>query len=86
MDPSGHFADSAQSGDPLTAHAHEAEQTSNDTPAQTLKPAEPADEPQQGIPTLQLVLFIGGTVLCVGGLIVMYAMKKRREYDDDEDE
>ena len=52
----------------------------------TPKPAEPADEPQQGIPTLQLVLFIGGTVLCVGGLIVMYAMKKRREYDDDEDE
>lgn len=86
VDPSGHFADSAQSGDPLTAHAHEAEQPSDDTTAQTPKPAEPADESQQGIPTLQLVLFIGGTVLCVGGLIIMYAMKKHREYDDDADE
>lgn len=86
VDPSGHFADSAQSSDPPTVHEHEAEQTSNDTPAQTPKPAEPADESQQGIPTLQLVLFIGGTVLCVGGLIIMYAMKKHREYDDDADE
>ena len=46
----------------------------------------PTAEPEQGIPTLQLVLFIGGAVLCVGGLIVMRVIKKRREYDDEDDE
>ncbi len=44
----------------------------------------PSDK--QGIPTLQLVLFIGGAMLCVGGLIIMQIVKKRREYDDEDDE
>ena len=46
----------------------------------------PADEFRQNIPTLQLVLFIGGAVLCIGGLIVIRIVKKRREYDDEDDE
>lgn len=50
------------------------------------EPATSTAESEQGIPTLQLVLFIGGAVLCVGGLIVMRVIKKRREYDDDDDE
>ena len=40
----------------------------------------------QGIPTIQLVLFIGGVVLCVGGLIVMRILKKRCEYEDEDDD
>ena len=43
-----------------------------------------------GIPILHLCLFAGGMVLAVGGLIVMYVVKKRREedggYEYDEDE
>ena len=46
----------------------------------------PAQE-QNGIPPLQLVLFIGGIVLCVGGLVVLQILKRRRETEqDDEDE
>ena len=47
---------------------------------------QPADEFRQNIPTLQLVLFIGGAVLCIGGLIVIRIVKKHREYDDEDDE
>ena len=45
-----------------------------------------------GIPPLHLVLFIGGSLAAIGGLVVMKVLKKRREsyeyddYDYDEDE
>lgn len=43
-----------------------------------------------GIPVQHIVLFGGGMVIAIGGLVVMQVMKKRREtdmeYEDDEDE
>jgi len=41
--------------------------------------------PVGGIPTLHLVLFIGGSLAAIGGLVIMKALKKRRySYYDDE--
>lgn len=46
----------------------------------------PAHAENDRIPTMPLVLFIGGTVLCVGGLITMRILKKRCEYDDEDED
>ena len=56
--------------------------------------ADPTDDPEEsggGIPTLHLVLFIGGLLVGGGALAAFYYFKKRREYygeedDDDNDE
>lgn len=65
-------------------------------PEQSLQQAAPVDqlvpeperEAQSGIPTMHLVLFIGGAVLCTGGLIVMAVLRHRRNdyYDEEDDE
>jgi len=63
-------------------------------PAQPTQQTDPADqsgqvpdpEPQSGIPTMHLVLFIGGVALCIVGLIVMRLLKHRNEYYDEDDE
>lgn len=65
-------------------------------------PAEPGDAPQAseqteqndtavGIPMTHLLLFLGGMGICVGGLIVMWVLKRRRSRgngseDDEYDE
>lgn len=72
--------------EPATADDKEPSQASASEAAPTPDTNETADESEQGIPTLQLVLFIGGAVLCVGGLVVMRVLKKRREYDEEDDE
>ena len=67
-----------------------------DAPADTGSPeeAQPSaagteaeDGTINGIPTLHLVLFVGGLTASVAGLIIMRVMKKRKEvrYDDDDD-
>lgn len=43
-------------------------------------------EADSGIPTMHLVLFIGGFVAAAGGLVAMYIVKRRRSYYDDDDE
>ena len=52
-----------------------------------------APVPQSGIPVVHLILFGGGMLIAVGGLIGMYFVKKRQEaaesqqdYDDEDDE
>lgn len=79
--------------------------SSEKAPAPTQAPATTESQPEEtqerdaseekeatiaGIPILHLCLFAGGMVLAVGGLIVMYVVKKRREedggYEYDEDE
>ena len=46
----------------------------------------PEAEAQSGIPTMHLVLFIGGVALCIVGLIVMRLLKHRNDYFDEDDE
>lgn len=82
----GDSADTAQSSEPVAGNEKELDHAADATTEQVPEANAPAAASEPGIPPLQLVLFIGGTALCVGGLIVMYVMKKRREYDDDEDE
>ena len=58
-------------------------------------PEEPVDEPAEtdtllpGIPNLHLFLFAGGLLICIGALVTMAVLKRRRQandYDaDDED-
>lgn len=43
-------------------------------------------EAESGIPTMHLVLFIGGFIAAAGGLIAMYVVKRRRSYYDDDDD
>ncbi len=70
---------------------------STQAPATTETQSEPAEENPDdtpatvsGIPVWQIVLFAGGMVAAIGGLITMSVLKKRREsepaYDEDEDE
>ena len=49
------------------------------------------EQPSSGIPTVHLVLFLGGVICAVGGLAAVQVMKRRRhitydEWDEDEDE
>lgn len=73
------------------APAQKTEPVSDDqkTPAQTESPIgeNAGNDANEGIPTAQLVIFLCGLAIAVGGLIMMYIMKKRRtyyEYDEDE--
>ena len=55
-------------------------------PENETNPTEPAagiEPPDNSIPMLPLILFLSGLVLAVAVLLVMRAMKKRREYDDE---
>ena len=47
------------------------------------EPVIPAEPPSNEIPVLQLALFLSGLILAVACLLIMRAMKKRREYNDD---
>ena len=78
--------DMVQPSVPVPETDKDPNQAADPTAQPQQEPAASTAESEQGIPTLQLVLFIGGAVLCVGGLIVMRVLKKRREYDDDDDE
>jgi len=62
------------------------ETTPSPTPSSTNTPTSTDDANSPGIPTLHIVLFGGGLAICVGGLIAMKVLKRRREtyYDDDE--
>lgn len=77
--PAGSEVDPAQPESPAQSAPPSPEQ-----PAPSVTPA--AEASNEGIPPMHLILFIGGLILGVGGLILMYVLKKRREYyDDDED-
>lgn len=78
--------DMVQPTEPVPENGTASDQNVDSAAQPHQEPAASTAEPEQGIPTLQLVLFIGGAVLCVGGLIVMRVIKKRREYDDEDDE
>lgn len=78
--------DLVQPSEPAPANKNEQHPTADLTKQPQMESETPADEFRQNIPTLQLVLFIGGAVLCIGGLIVIRIVKKRREYDDEDDE
>ena len=50
-------------------------------------PAEPAQQ-DNTIPTMHIVLFAGGTVLCIAFLVISFVLKRRRArdyYEDDEE-
>ena len=53
-------------------------------PASEGTPQAPADEEPSGIPTMHLILFLGGAAICIGGLVVLTMLKRRREYYDEE--
>lgn len=63
-------------------------------PAQPTQRTDPVEQPEQvpepetqaDIPTIHLVLFIGGVALCIVGLIVMRLIKRRNDYCDEDDE
>lgn len=78
--------DLVQPSEPAPANKNEQHPTADLTKQPQMESETPADESRQNIPTLQLVLFIGGAVLCIGGLIVIRIVKKHREYDDEDDE
>ena len=76
---------------PTTEHTGDDSQASQQG-AQEPQTSPPApQEPQQGIPVLYLVIFIGGLVLAVGGLAALYLSKRRiqtcdEEWDDEDEE
>ena len=78
--------DMVQLTEPVPENDTASDQAADSAAQPQQEPSTLTAEPKQGIPTLQLVLFIGGAVLCVGGLIFIWVIKKRREYDDDDDE
>lgn len=78
--------DMVQPSVPVPETDKDPNQAADPTAQPQQEPAASTAESEQGIPTLQLALFIGGAVLCVGGLIVIWVIKKRREYDEDDDE
>lgn len=78
--------DLVQPSESPQANNKNANQPDDSTAQPQAEQESPSVEPEQGIPTLQLVLFLGGAVLCVGGLVAMRVLKKRREYDDEDDE
>ena len=78
--------DLVQPSESPQANNKNANQPDDSTAQPQAEQESPPVEPEQGIPTLQLVLFLGGAVLCVGGLVAMRVLKKRREYDDEDDE
>ena len=58
-------------------------------PAEEVPQEEYPEQPRSGIPTSHLVLFLGGVVCAVGGLVAMRVLKQRRQdaYEDwDEDD
>ena len=78
--------DLVQPSESPQANNKNANQPDDSTAQPQAEQESPSVEPEQGIPTLQLVLFLGGAVLCVGGLVAMRVLKKHREYDDEDDE
>ena len=60
--------DLVQPSEPAPANKNEQHPTAELTKQPQMESETPADESRQNIPTLQLVLFIGGAVLCIGGL------------------
>lgn len=76
----------AATSEPTPEHTTEPGGTTTPaTTAPTAQPAEPKAE-ASGIPPLHLVLFIGGLLAAVAGLVAMYILKKRREANDDDDD
>lgn len=74
---------------PDDAHANEADPEPQPAdPEPGGETGEPAAVPR-GIPTAQLVVFLAGLLLAIGGLVALYLTKRRRcaQYDwEDEDE
>lgn len=61
-------------------------ETETAAPEETV-PAEPAQQ-DNTIPTMHIVLFAGGTVLCIAFLAISFILKRRRArdyYEEDED-
>lgn len=62
------------------------DQATDTTPQDDPAPAAPA----RTIPTMHLILFLGGLTVAVGGLIALHVVKNRRQYSyddwDDEDD
>lgn len=58
-------------------------------PTEEVPQGDEPEQPRSGIPTSHLVLFLGGVVCAVGGLVAMRVLKQRRQdtYEDwDEDD
>lgn len=88
MDETGHTLEPASTGESQTFTSTEPVQAPLQAePAETAVELEaPVSEEERGIPTMHKILFFGGLLLGITGLIVMRIMKSRREYQEYDDE
>lgn len=77
-----------ESGEEDGAASEIQKEGATDTAEEKTEEAAEKENTVAGIPVVHIVLFAGGMVIAVGGLIAMHVVKKRRESDDgyDEDE
>ena len=79
------------SPDPAATEAPDDQSTQSESPDEDGESSGEGDtgsESKFQIPPMHLILFIGGMVICIGALIAMRVVRKRREasYQEDEDD
>ena len=78
-------ASTESTGDPSSEASESAEAAAVTDPTAATEPAPQADN---SIPTKHIILFAGGTVLCVAFLVTSFVLKRKREkaYEEDDEE
>lgn len=71
-----------------TEEATEASETSATPAAETTATTEPAPQPDNSIPTKHIILFAGGTALCIAFLVASFVFRRRRKkiYEEEDEE
>ena len=88
MDAAVQTSEATTAPEPQASSSAESVQASSqEAPIEILEEQEAqVQEEEKGIPTMHMILFFGGLLLCVIGLIAMRIMKRRREYQEYDDE
>ena len=71
-----------------TEEATEAPETATTPAAETTAATEPAPQPDNSIPTKHIILFAGGTALCIAFLVASFVFRRRRKkiYEEEDEE
>ncbi len=77
-------ASTESTGEPSSEASESAETAAATDPTAA---AEPAPQADNSIPTKHIILFAGGTVLCVAFLVTSFVLKRKREkaYEEDDE-
>ena len=81
-------ASTESTGDPSSEASESAEAAEAAAATDPTAAAEPAPQADNSIPTKHIILFAGGTVLCVAFLVTSFVLKRKREkaYEEDDEE